>query len=405
VVEPAGRRALVVDENRHSRDVVADYLRAWGMSCTAVSSGRAALDALQEASDQGESFHIGIVAQRTEDMEGRELIREMNARAAALPVIYLSQSTSQHTATELSDAVVAQVNKPIRISDLYDSIVGTLGGAHPRPAPSVSDAPRAASTPRLGLRVLVVDDNEVNQFVATEQVSELGYEVGVASDGRQAVDMVMTGKYDAVLMDCQMPVMDGYEATREIRRRQPEGTHIPIIALTAHALLGERDKVLEAGMDDYLTKPLRSDALRKALAHFLSTKVRDETASRSDDREDADDDLVDLDAETRRSPKVIELVLRHVPNQLDALHHAIDSGEAPDVRAHAHKLKGSCASIGARRMARLSEQLQHAGERGELQGAQERMAALRESFAAVREQLQRELGGAGNRNSAAPPAS
>ncbi|MGD8859616.1 MAG: response regulator [Myxococcales bacterium] len=406
LVEPAGRRALVVDDNRHSREVVADYLRAWGMSCTAVAGGEAALQALQEATDQGEAYDIGLVAQRTQDMEGRELIRALNTRAPPLPVIYLSQSSSQHTATELSDAVAAQVNKPIRVSDLYDSIVGTLGGIQPRPAPAVSDAPATDAMPRTGLRVLVVDDNEVNQFVATEQVSELGYEVGVAGNGKQAVDEVMTGEYDAVLMDCQMPVMDGYEATREIRRREPDGARIPIIALTAHALLGERDKVLEAGMDDYLTKPLRSDALRRALAHFLSAKVRAAPADGPPDDQSGDGDLVDVDRETRRSPKVIELVLRHVPAQLDALQGAVDSGAAGEVRAHAHKLKGSCASIGARRMTHLAETLQRAGERDELEGAERRMAALRESFAAVREQLQRELDGArSGRGSAAPPAS
>ena len=391
VIEPAGRRAIVVDSSDRARQIVAEHLRAWGMLCSELADADEALARIAEAEGEGEPFHIAVVAQRAGGMEGAQLLERLGKERPELPTVFLSQSSSQTTASELSESVVAQISKPIRVSDLYDSLVGTFAGAGRRHEQGQAQAVTPRQAPRKGIHILVVDDNEVNQFVAAEQVLEFGYEVGIASNGQEAGAAALTGKYAAVLMDCQMPVMDGYEATRVIREREAEGQRLPIIALTAHALLGERDKVLEAGMDDYLTKPIRSDALRKVLAHLVDANVdsaRGETCERA---EAQDPSLPDLETETRRSPKVIELVLRHVPTQVELLGNAIEAGDAAATRAHAHKLKGSAASIGARRMSTIAEELQHLGNSGDVGDAPQRMEALRASFEVVRDLLEGEL--------------
>jgi CheY-like chemotaxis protein len=203
----------------------------------------------------------------------------------------------------------------------------------------------------------------------------------------EAVEAVGRGGYHAVLMDCQMPVMDGYDATREIRRREAPGQRLPIIALTAHALMGEREKVLEAGMDDYLTKPLRADALRRLLEHFVDSRMPRHSLPPS---MPPARDLLDLDPEVPRSAKVIELVLRLVPGQIVVLSEAVEAKDVEQARAHAHKLKGSAASIGAQRVAAIAEQMQHMTE-AELASAPEQLDGMRKQFEIVRGLLVSEL--------------
>jgi CheY-like chemotaxis protein len=342
-----------------------------------------------------------IVGAATTDMRGRDLIERARSAGVRIPFVYLAPGSARPLSEDGAGVQVVQLSKPVRTSELYNCLAATFSGrALEASAPS---APQSTQMlPKAGTRVLVVDDNEVNQFVAAEQMTAFGYEVDIASNGKEAVEMVRSGKYAAVLMDCLMPVMDGYEATRAIREAEAEaaGLHIPIIALTAHALMGERERVFAAGMDDYLTKPVRVDALRKTLARLLGESERalsEAGASRSEPTAqpalselEQSSTLAELDS-TRRSLKVIELVLKHVPAQLDALAQAIDSGSIQDSRAHAHKLKGSAASIGARRMAGIAETLQRWAEAGDLKGAPSAMQALRACFAGVREQLERDL--------------
>jgi CheY-like chemotaxis protein/HPt (histidine-containing phosphotransfer) domain-containing protein len=253
----------------------------------------------------------------------------------------------------------------------------------------------APGEPRIGLTVLVVDDDEVNQFVTVERVRRFGYDVVTASNGEQAVAAVGRETLAAVLMDCQMPVLDGYQATRQIRAQEAPGTRLPIIALTAHATAGDRDKVLAAGMDDYLTKPIRTEALRSALERFARGResssrpsVPDLTA-KEHAKEHAQE--VELSAGTRRSAKLIELFLRLVPAQLEALRRAAEQGDAPQLHAQSHKLKGTSASVGASRMAALCEALQHASDAGAVSDAVACVTAIEACFEALRVLLQAEL--------------
>jgi signal transduction histidine kinase/CheY-like chemotaxis protein len=387
VIEPSGRRALVVDASESWRRLLTEQLGRWGMQCATEASGEKALALIQDAHAIGQRFDVVLVSSTTVDITGQELITRLSALPASTPVIYLSQLSTGIVPSELSQAVVAQLNKPVRASDLYDCLVTTFSGRTRRMRRRSGNP--AARAVRKGARVLIVEDNAVNQFVAIEQLKQLGYDVDLAKNGREAVEAVQRNNYGAVLMDCQMPVMDGYDATRAIRRTEPAGQRIPIIALTAHALMGEREKVLEAGMDDYLTKPLRADALRKLLVHFVDSRLPVDPLIGSNPPvgfTSARPAMPDLDQDTSRSDKVIELFLRLVPGQILVLEEAVNAGDVAQARAHAHKLKGSAASLGAQRLAQVAETLQHLQD-ADFARASVELAKLRERFETVKKLL------------------
>jgi CheY-like chemotaxis protein/HPt (histidine-containing phosphotransfer) domain-containing protein len=301
----------------------------------------------------------------------------------------------------LPDRVCAELARPFRASELYDALTRTFGAVSRAPQHS---APPSAAAARL--RVLIVDDNEVNRFVAVQQVERLGYTTETACNGEEAVRLVVDGDFAAVLMDCQMPVMDGYEATREIRRREGGGRYTPIIALTAHALARERDKCTAAGMDGYLTKPARADTLRAALARWTAARRSGQSgplrapspppeALREPpllDPSGTPEDIARASvlSDEERPPRLLELFLDRTPPLLEELRRAIERADAGEVRSRAHKLKGSCLAVGAERLALLAAQIQHAAEQGDAGAAERGLPALLAQWSDVRERLQRE---------------
>ena len=392
--EPAGRRALIVDASASWCDVLEERLSTWGMRCTVETNGLRALDLLRDAAARAEPFDIALVASQTGDLRGDELLRRIAVEPAlaATKLVLLGYLGSDATAVELPDALIAQLAKPMRVSHLYDCIVGAFserGVARLRSRPPV--AADAGSRPN----VLLVEDNDVNQLVATETLLKLGYRTDVARNGVEAIALAQKHEYAAILMDCQMPVMDGYQATREIRRRELPGKRVPIIALTAHALSGERENVLAAGMDEYLTKPLQLVALRRALEQW--------TAGRGSPSQNAAPALdlaksapaaaveADLDQQVERSTDVAELFLELVPGQIEALATAINTGAANEVSSRAHKLKGGTLSIGARRMASLAAEIEDSALVGRLSQAPNRLAELQRRFFIVSAQLHDEI--------------
>lgn len=360
-VDPIGRRALIVEDNARWRVVLQEHLDAWELEHESARSLAGAIGLLEVASMGGKPFDVVLLGSvpdaSTDDLIGA--VRR-DASRAATPIIALSQLGTAATASELDREITAQLQKPLRLSDLYDTLIGVFQGAEPRrasPLPSIRVERGDAR------HILVVEDNSINQFVAKEQLEQLGYAVTLADDGQQGVDLVEREHFDAVLMDCQMPVLDGYAATREIRGRE-EGTdrHIPIIALTAHALAGERDRVLDAGMDDYLTKPIREQSLRKALERHAGPAVartsQPVVASPHPVAKPASPSC--LIPDTPRSAAVIEVALRTLPQQLALLGEVIVRGDASAIDGAAHRLKVSCRSVGALHMAVLAGQLEQA---------------------------------------------
>jgi CheY-like chemotaxis protein len=218
-----------------------------------------------------------------------------------------------------------------------------------------------------------VEDNEVNQLVAIAILRGRGYQVDVVENGLEALDAVAHKPYVAVLMDCQMPVMDGYEATAELRRRENGGEHLPIIALTAHVFDGERDRCRAAGMDDFLSKPVRADELAAVLERFIGPVIDVPTLNSLRDAVGGDE----------RLGRIIEVFVSQAETHIETIAHAISLGDAGAVARTAHTLKGGAAAIGATAMAAIATEL----ERGDLTTAPDDTRRLSAAFERTRAEL------------------
>ncbi len=238
---------------------------------------------------------------------------------------------------------------------------------------SLTEAPStfgpAAEPTTRGVRILVAEDNPVNATVAVKMLEKRGHHAELARDGRLALEMLESGSYEAVLMDCQMPEMDGYEAAAEIRRREGDGPRIPIIAMTAHAMAGDREKCLAAGMDDYMSKPIRSDALQEMLLAWVKAPAEDARDMPADVPEQPataaqapllDEEIVDdlqaAGAETVAT--IVELFAGQSVSQVAAIRELVSAGNAPGAAEKAHLLKGGGASVGAVRVAALAGEIE-----------------------------------------------
>ncbi|HEX5826743.1 MAG TPA: PAS domain S-box protein [Candidatus Limnocylindrales bacterium] len=256
----AGRRALVVDDNAAHRRILVAHLDAWGMPHRETGSPAEALAWVR----RGERFDVALLDVVMPEMDGVALATALGALDAAPPVILLSEFGPREDAPA---AVAGSVAKPIVPSVLHDSLVTVLTGRAPVVATAAAVAP--VLDPELAvrhpLRILLAEDNVVNVKLAAKLLGQMGYAADVAANGREAVDALEAGSYDLVLMDVQMPELDGLEATREIRVRWPD-RRLRIVGLTANAMAGDREACLAAGMDDYVSKPIRPDALAAALA-------------------------------------------------------------------------------------------------------------------------------------------
>jgi two-component system, sensor histidine kinase and response regulator len=272
--ELRGLRALVVDGCETNRTVFEHYLSTWGLSSKSVGSPSAALAELIKAARSGVPFQLVVLDLDLPRADGMELVRAIRGRPAlrALHMVLLSSCPPEPTAS--SDLGVSSVlRKPVRRSELYNAVVEAL--AH-----SPSERERLARVrPPVdadGPLVLIAEDNEINHAVATALLCKQGLRTVVAHNGREAVEMALANDFAAILMDCQMPELDGYEATRCIRDAE-HGCHVPIIAMTAHSMAGDRERCLAAGMDGYVSKPVRADELAAVMAEQLSGRGRGST--------------------------------------------------------------------------------------------------------------------------------
>ena len=269
----AGMRILVADDNRSNREVLCAQLRNWGAAAVSVDGGAQALQAMNSAAAAGMPFALGIIDQLMPAMTGLELAERIRARPelGAPPLILLSGMAGLPDKRELDRAGVQfSIHKPPRRAEL----LAVLQAARARPRAAVAGGRReAAAAPpvRLHGRVLLVEDNVGNQVLARTVLEKLGLETALATNGREAVEKLATEEFDAVLMDCQMPVMDGFQATAAIRALRPASApHLPIIALTANAMEGDRSRCLAAGMDDYLPKPFSLQQMASMLERWLA---------------------------------------------------------------------------------------------------------------------------------------
>ncbi len=281
-------RVMVVDDNDINREILSEYMRTLGLACATAGSAEEALDRLRQEAGGERPFDMAILDMQMPDVDGEQLARMIRAEPAIreLPLVLLTSVGQQADEAQLRDSGFSGwLTKPVTQSQLVDVIVeaaACAGGAVLRPQNLTAARPAAAIPKALEpARVLVVEDNAIGQEVALMMLKAAGYQCEAVSNGREAVERVRAGGLDLVLMDCQMPVMDGFKATREIRREETErrpDRRLPIIALTANALKGDEERCLAAGMDGYLTKPLDAEKLVSTIERHLAALRREATA-------------------------------------------------------------------------------------------------------------------------------
>jgi len=399
----AGLSALVVDDNATNRLILHAQLREYGMSCTTLADPREAIAALHAAHAAGRAFDLVIVDMQMPDMDGIELAGAIRA-ASGLPAPRIVMLTSlggqrrmpAHAAARLDACLV----KPVRHRQLVEVLERVLG----RAVVTVAKAPAAAL--RLSGRVLVVEDNPTNQRVTIGQLAKLGCRADTAGNGYEALAALAQIPYDLVLMDCQMPEMDGFEATRELRRRELQrgrGEHMAIVAMTANAMNGDRERCLDAGMDDFLSKPVRNELLAEKLIRWLPTACTgpsrpataeiDAQALPALSAPPAAQVLVDalgqdaIDLESFRNLRkdlgddatllqVIDEFPVQAVTQITALSAAVAAGDALAVEHAAHRLKGSCLLLAVVSMAAACAHLERDAHEMRLDAAADLVAGL-----------------------------
>jgi CheY-like chemotaxis protein len=372
-----GLRVLVVDDNAANRRIFEAYAASWGMRPSAAGGAADAISELERAAQQGDPYEIALVDYNMPDESGLELATRVTASPALCDTrLILLTSSGQNTGDDPATGISYRLTKPVRQSRLLDAIRAVMAGDdHPegRPARPEAAAPKPA---RVGRRVLVAEDQHVNWMLIERMLAKRGYSPVNASDGRRVLEMLASERYDLVLMDCQMPVLDGYDAARAIRRREAaeQCPRVPIVAMTANAMLGDRERCLEAGMDDYMPKPIRSSVLDEVLARWpLST--HDDVQGLDDAR------LTELRAvfPDGEMSGVLRTVNAEISAELDELGTASAQGDHAALARAAHRLKNSAVLVGATGLADAATTLEaHAGENHD--GAQSGVAAALEEL-------------------------
>jgi PAS domain S-box-containing protein len=352
-----GKRVLIVDDNATNRDILTRQATMWGMDARQTGSPAEALDWIRG----GKRFDVVILDQQMPEMDGLTLAEEIGRVGKDLPLVMLTSIDSIDASS--AAALAGYLTKPVRPSQLFDALMGLFGVGFAESAEraAVVAEPDEHLAERLPLRILVVEDNAVNQQLALLLLQKVGYRADVAANGVEALEALERQPYDVVLMDVEMPEMDGLEATRQIRRMAPVEPRPRIIAVTAKALQGERELCLRAGMNDYLTKPIRLHELIEALR-------RDEGPTEVPAAPAVDPDVLGrfiASLGTRGAESAVSLIdtfLDHAPGQLASLRQAMQLREAEDARREAHTLKSNAAAFGATALEAMCRELESVAE-------------------------------------------
>jgi two-component system sensor histidine kinase/response regulator len=385
-------RVLVVDDHATNRTILQELLVNWRMQATSVESAATALAAMHAAAIEQRPFHLVLTDALMPDVDGFTLARQIasDTRLSDAKVIVLTSGSPG--ASGVNRSVVSQLTKPVKQSDLLDAILTAFGEP---PAGEGQRGERARPLRRtVGRRldILVAEDNPTNQKLVVLLLEQDGHRVTTVATGREAVAASGQGPFDVILMDVQMPDMDGFEATAAIRRREGAvGIHTPIVAMTAHAMTGDRERCLAAGMDAYVSKPLRLDDLLSTIDAFFTAESADVAATAARPSRDhtnasaVDGDALLEDFGQNRTllAEVITVFLSEAPKHLDALRVAADACDARAVAAAAHALKGSVGLFAKGAAFEAARRLEQKARHGDLTDVQERSADVERHLSSV----------------------
>lgn len=396
-----GLKVLIVEDNDTNRDILYRHTTAWGMQVDTAESPLIALELLRQSLRHSPAYALVIIDMKMSGMTGLELGREIkaNAQLAKIPLIMLTSTLYKGEAIEAKKTgFAAYLIKPIRKSDLYRCLQRALQ-THRQHASTVNaSAPQPASS-HLTAKILLAEDNQVNQEVAVAMLRSFGCEVDIANNGIEVLAALEYTSYNLVLMDCMMPKMDGYEATAEIRRRQQVGklAQFPIIALTANAIEGDREKCLLAGMDDYLSKPFKAEALFRVIASWLNllTPVQEQSPPELSAPSVTNptplspsvnhDILASIEKLVPQEGKnflhrVIKLYLENSHNLMLTLEHAWQQGDINTLRVTSHALKSSSHQVGAQQLAEQYREIEVAARNNHYAASTQTLEHVKQLF-------------------------
>ncbi|WP_242492650.1 PAS domain S-box protein [Methanolobus psychrotolerans] len=390
-----GSHVLVVDDNATNREILAKQLSSWKIKAEMAEDGPMALQALNRAYDAGEPFQAALLDMQMPGMDGDSLARVIGSdpKLKNSSLIMLS-SLGHHPGSQLQDRTnfKAYLSKPVRASELYNTLCNIL--SMDKKVPKSHSHLKDRYTHEISssdLRILLVEDNIVNQNVAQSMLQKLGFSADIASNGEEAIKALENNSYDLVFMDVQMPGMDGLEATRHIRDplSAVHDHDIPVIAMTAHAMTGDKERCLEAGMNDYIPKPVSMQSLIDLMNKWPHTiQEKSHADNTTGEMEVPTDPLIfnkksfmermmdDIDLARR----LIDIFLKDAPMQLDALKKAIDTGEMEGVNQYAHKIKGSSGNIGAEDLSKTAADMESLSKAGKINEAAALMMEMESKF-------------------------
>lgn len=402
-VDLQGKRLLVVDDNATNRKILRCQAAAWGMVVEEAENAYQAMDKLRQAVREGRPFPLAVLDMQMPEVDGETLGRWIKADpqlAETQLVMMTSLGLGDHSRRAAEIGFAAYLVKPVKQSRLQEALVMALGKSSGLSTsllgigPPLSQTTPMADRPQQSLRILLAEDNPVNQKVALRQLQSLGYKADVVANGQEVLDLLQQVRYDLILMDCQMPVMDGYEATRRLRQQERRSGHrTVVIAITANAMQEDRERCLQAGMDDYLSKPVLKEDLQRLLNHWSqliaqsaggsSNQAASEAASPASPAESRDPssptlpypiDSAYLDqvsgGDRGFQRELLQVFIQDCETQLPQLRQAIAGCNAEGMRRIAHRLKGASSNVGANAFCQVVRELEHLGVALAQQGSQ-----------------------------------
>ena len=395
-----GMRALVVDDNATVRDILEEMLGRWGMQPRSASGPQQALEMIQKHASEKDGFELVLVDGALTNAEGSSLIRAIaEASSSPAPIVLMSGSYDwlENQGSYRESMIASRVMKPVEESNLLFAVNSAVGIESPDEG---SDASPGSDVAPLGaLRILVAEDSLVNQKLAVGLLEKQGHEVVVASNGRRAVSEIGKRGFDLVLMDVEMPEMDGLDATRMIREQEQTShrRHLPIVAMTAQAMKGDKERCLSAGMDGYVSKPIRSDTLVQVIREVMEqSAVQSSATAEPDPVPNSSGKDVTLDWDKAMSAvagdrelleQVIETLVAECPGMMDSIRQSFQERDAATLRRAAHTLKGGLRIFGETSAGRLAQDIESLADKEDFQSVASKVDVLAEEMQGVLEHI------------------
>lgn len=418
-------RLLIVDDNAANRKIVRYQTSAWGMLVEEADSAIAALEALKQAVSAGQPYDIAILDLQMPEIDGAMLARQIKADPALsqIPLIVMTSLNQRDMKQLLEAGFAAYLVKPVRQARLFDCLFNVMNqpssavknqAAKPSQTESLTSLQHDLLLPASGrLKILLAEDSAVNQKVALHQLKKLGYAADVAANGQEVLALTATIHYDIVLMDCQMPMMDGYEATRAIRAAERLERHTVIIAMTANAMKEDRDRCFEAGMDDYLSKPVRKEDLDAKLAHWSQILQDSAFADKIIQRSPNYLETTKLSKDVPHHPlqdvidwqylhhisagnddfelEILQVFMSALPAHVQALETGIQTDDFYQIEQEAHYIKGAASSAGVRSIETVAERLEQQARQHQLDHPYQLLLEVKGGMECVRQVVDRKL--------------